>query len=61
MRVQSAQQMRGGYSAYRQQAAMPAAGAPAPPGYRQSVGAAVDSMRNMHVGGGAPHAGGGHL
>ena len=58
--MQSAQQTRGGYSAFRQQAAMPPVGPPAPPVYRQSVGAAVDSMRNMHVGGGAPYPGGGH-
>ena len=52
MQAQAPPQMRGSYSAYRQGSGGVAAGtAPqAPPqAYGQSVGAAVDSMRNMHV------------
>jgi hypothetical protein len=52
--------MRGNYNMYRQTATLPAAGQPSATGYGQSVGAAVDSMRNMHVSG-ASHLGSGHV
>jgi hypothetical protein len=46
-------------------AAAPTPGAPLHSGYRQSVGAAMDSFRNMHVSGAAPahaaHAAQGHM